>query len=380
MPLNNDFYGVYKIIKVKTRDASTGNDPSTGSLKPYVIKTFNVKTNMEASPVFFMQGNPLTRVLNIGNISETYTVNSPILVPPSGQSINSLYDGRKLLTDLLYLQYGNNSNTPSATLPVISAAKIEITNTESFIDLTLESDGDPNNTLNVYNFAPGNNTNINLLGIGNGARVARNYDFFVSLGTINGQPFEFLIENVSLNIKLELKRSNFLGAYDSTQNYSGSGFVPSDGTPTGQNPFGNNNGNGSYPNIDVSYSGYQFPFISVGGIEASATGKAAVAIHDDGSGNLSGINFTVPSGNQQAYTTRSALIAALNVTGQQTGAFSGTTGIQAFKIFLGDPNNNISLIPTQFNFNNGIIKSKNYNFSADVMTFDFEVQAYYTTS
>ena len=104
MPLNNDFYGIYKIMKVKT----IGPNEITGSLKPYVIEKFNVKTSMESEAKFYMQGSPLTRVLNIGNISETYNVTAPLLVPPINATY-ALQDGLQLLNDILKLQYGTNT-------------------------------------------------------------------------------------------------------------------------------------------------------------------------------------------------------------------------------------------------------------------------------
>ena len=72
MPINNNLFGVFKSFKL-------------GGIK--VVAT-NVSRNrtMAASPVNYVQGTPKARVLDIGKVTETLTVNAPLFIGTSGKS------------------------------------------------------------------------------------------------------------------------------------------------------------------------------------------------------------------------------------------------------------------------------------------------------
>ena len=91
MPLNNNFYGVYKFVTVKTKPIST----NVVGLNPYIIQSLRVSDTMQTSAKFYMQGTPLTKVLDIGNVAQTITIDAPILVPPPNQP--DLADGLQLI-------------------------------------------------------------------------------------------------------------------------------------------------------------------------------------------------------------------------------------------------------------------------------------------
>ena len=140
---------------------------------------------MSAEAKFFMQGTPQTKVLDIGHTSESISVKAPILVPTEG---NSISDGLQLIWDLTALQYTNG--IPNNFLPLLESAKISIGVENSNVDLVLKSDGDPNNTVNIFeiNYGTTAQNYITTTGLNNYGRVAKNYDFFVDFGGLKYCP------------------------------------------------------------------------------------------------------------------------------------------------------------------------------------------------
>jgi hypothetical protein len=345
MPLNNSFYGVYKFVTVRTKPIST----NVTGLNPYVIKSLNANDTMKANATFFMQGTPETKVLDIANVSQSIIIEAPILIAPENEP--AIVDGLQLIWDLANLQYVNG--LPNNSLPLLESAKIKIGSTESSVSLVLKSDGDPNNTTNVFEINSGATAQsyIATTNLNNGARVAKNYDFYINIGG-----FCFFVESADIEIKINSTEKNFLGVYQGNTLLPTNYTVPQDGL-----------NNGVYTDGDPSYSGWQFPFIAVGGIEITATGKAVISI--DANGDF--INYN----NVQApQTTVDNLLAASNVTLQYSGEL--TTTASNFNVFYAGNANLSDVLPPIFATNKAVITTRNSNFSADVMTTDFTVKAF----
>ena len=340
MPLNNGFYGVYKFATIRTLNAILGTQKH-----PYVIQSLTPTNSMKADPKFFMQGTPLTKVLDIGSTSESISVKAPILVPTAG---NSIMDGLQLIYDITALQYTNS--IPNNFLPLLESAKISIGVENSNVDLKLKSDGDPNNTVNVFEITYGTTAQnyITTTGLNNYGRVAKSYDFFVDFGG-----FKYFVEECEIDITIKNSEHNFLGVYPYPDNY----VIPTDGK-----------NNGVYQG-DASYSGWQFPFIAVGGVSIVARGKAVISI-DNVTGAITNYNYL----SQIVQSDVNALIAAGNVTLQPSGVLRFTTS--NFNIFYTGSTTLSGVLPPVFSFNKAVVTTKTSSFNEGVMTADFEVHAY----
>lgn len=336
MPLNNNFYGVYKFATIRT------NKDGTIAKNPYIIKSLTSDDKMDTKATFYMQGTPQTKVLDIGNTSEDITIEAPILVPTEG---NSLEDGLALLEDLVALQY--TGSIPNNNLPLLSNIVIDINATSSKVNFDLQSDGDPNNTTNVFqiNYGTTAQNYITETGLNNYARVAKNYDFCVDFGG-----FTYYVESCKLTVSVTTDKKNFLGVYNHPQDE-----VPIDGL-----------NDGVWVEGSTSYSGWQFPFIAVGGIEITATGKAVISINND-TGATTNWNYydTVTS-------DVNTLIERGNVTLQPTGILRYST--DNFNIVYTNTGQNV--LPGVFAINKGVVTQRNASFSEGVMEADFTVKAY----
>lgn len=340
MPTNNDFYGVYKFATVRTANDTLG----TGK-NPYIIKSLDDGEDMDTQAVFYMQGTPLTKVLDIGNTSQTFNINADVLVPDSTNS-TTVMDGLQLLWDLTSLQY--TGGFPNNTLPLMTSAGIKIGDQKTSVNISLLSDGDPNNSLNVYEINHGVTAQsyIATTGLDPGLRTAKWYDFFVDIGGL-----KYFVKSADISIKIKNKKDNFLGVYP--EDYR----VPTDGL---------NDGTFQY---DDSYSGWQFPFISVGGIEIDISGTAAIAINNN---TGAAINYNQPT--SLITTNVDDLLAAANVTLQHTGQFKTTTN--NFNILYTGSSTLSSVLPPFFGINRAVISKKASKFSEDMMTADFTAKLY----
>lgn len=350
MPLYNGFYGVYKIAKVFT-GADGASVPS-----PYIIKSIQPSNSMEATAVFFMQGDPRTKVLNIGHTKEEIKVTSPILVPQEGQSAANVKDGRVLLADKVDNSY--TDGFPNGSLPILTNAVLDIGESESSITLTLLSDGDPNNTTNVYSISNSSTTLINEIGLNYAARVAKNWDFAVQLGDLI-----YYVKSAQLTINVKSSEEHFLGV--AANDYWASNFssVPYDGTNSGV----------WSPVTDAekaSYTGWQFPFIAVGGITIEATGTATLIVDSDNPSN--NVNYSRAAA---VVNSRSELIANGNVTLQHPGELTFTqSNFNIYQIYK--DGSTINVIPDAMAVNSAIVKMKSANFNEGLMTVNFSVTAF----
>jgi hypothetical protein len=346
MPLNNFFYGIYNIVSLN----SSGTTPS-----PYIIKDLTVDDTMNANVAFYMQGDLSPKILNIDTVKETLSVSSPILVSTAAvNSSNALKDGRQLLFDFVNYKYGTTLGQISYTgnafnsLPMISRITISIGAEESSVSMDLLSDGDPNNSRNIYNIKKGTSQLITSVGLNNQSRVAKSWDFLVNLGGIL-----YYVENATITVTADNSEKKFLGVYPFVYDQ-----VPADGLNNGIYTTGS------------TYSNWQFPFIAQGGIKIEASGKASISID----ANNASINFINPA-NQNPITTRAALLAASNVTLQDAGVF--TPGSGSFQIWLANAGSPIQMMPNALTITNAIITKKNAKFTPQNMEIDFNLLAYF---
>ena len=86
MPINNNFYGVYKSLQIDNRKV--------------VVTSAKRDRDMDASAVNYIQGTPKARVMNIGGVTETITLESPVLVG-AGSSVDGRYLANKKLEEIL---------------------------------------------------------------------------------------------------------------------------------------------------------------------------------------------------------------------------------------------------------------------------------------
>lgn len=340
MPINNDFYGVYKFATIRTTNSTLG----TGK-NPYIIKDIGDNEDMDVKAIFYMQGTPLTKVLDIGGTSQDFSVNADVLVPIPN-STTTVMDGLQLLNDLTALQY--TGGFPNNTLPLMTSASIKIGEQATTVNINLMSDGDPNNSLNVYEIDHGAQaqSHIATTGLEEGLRVAKWYDFFVDIGGL-----KYFVKSADISIKIKNLKNNFLGVYP--ENYR----IPTDGL---------NDGTFQY---DDSYSGWQFPFIGVGGIEIDINGQAAIAIN-----NITGAAINYNHTDTLITSNVADLLAASNVTLQHTGQFNTTTN--NFNIYYTGSSTLSGVLPSFFAINRAVINKKQCKFTADEMVADFSAKLY----
>lgn len=345
MPLNNSFYGVYKFVSLKT------NSPTLGIGKnPYVVESIDIDNSESVAAKFYMQGTPLVKVLDIGSTKEDIKVKAPILVPEAGYSI---MDGLRLLWDMAALQYTNG--IPNNFLPLMSSVTINIGSNDSSINFDLISDGDPNNSTNVYeiNYGTTAQNYIQTTGLDRGSRVAKNYDFCVDFGG-----FKYFVENCTVAIKVNNSEHKFLGVY---------GQQP----PNQTVPFDGLNNGVWDPGTDTelaSYSGWQFPFLAMGGIEITITGTAVISI-DDTTGATTNWQY-----NDTVTSDVNELIERGNVTLQPTGVFRYTQ--DNFNIYYTGNDDLSAVLPPAFAVNKAIVEKRGAKFSDKEMKADFTVKAF----
>jgi hypothetical protein len=200
--------------------------------------------------------------MDIGGIFEEISVSLPILV--GGAAENGL-DGRGLLNT--YIQQALDEN--STAIPLITSARVSITQEQANIQANFLSDGRPSSqAFIVTNFpvdsVPGSPLDPQVAGP---TRVARFYDFRCRIGGII-----YYIMEATLEVTVQTDRKYFIagsevGWGDSAQ------YVHPD-LETTHNPLKSNEANNPYN------FGTQFPFIGVTGIRVQGSGKAAVELSD----------------------------------------------------------------------------------------------------
>lgn len=247
MPVNNDFLGIYKSVKI--------------SGKRIIASDLSRNRNMEVAAQNFLLGTQKAKVLNIGGVSEDITINSPLLV-----GVGSSVDGRALAN----LKLNEILNPQTAVLPILKSFSYNIDSNGAKANLSLESDGDPNNTT-VFEVRSDEITELNpVLGK---TRFAQFYDFRVRIGRR-----ECFILSGSLTVSIANEKKYFLiPGYWS--DYRGWGDPLLAGLAITNTAIGATNitiaGNGA-----TYQPGTQFPFLGVGGITVNGKGSAAVFLEN----------------------------------------------------------------------------------------------------
>lgn len=251
MPVNNNLFGVYKSFKLNNNKL--------------VAASVTRNRQMEASAVNFLQGTPKSRVMDIKGVSETLTVNAPLLVG-AGASVDGRFIANSKINEIL--------NPSTAKLPLLSSAAFNIGADSANVTLTLESDGDPNN-VSAFEISSAEVPELDPVTYGP-TRLAKFYDFRVQIGSR-----KYFITKADITVSADIEKLYF--------------FIPGDwndyrgwGDPTIAGSAVTNTGIGS-TNITIDrcsgagitfQPGTQFPFMGVGGIKINGSGEAAVLLEN----------------------------------------------------------------------------------------------------
>lgn len=330
MPINNNFYGVYKSLQIG------GNK--------VVVTSANRDRTMEAQAVNYIQGTPKARVMNVGGVEETITLESPVFVG-AGSSV----DGRNLANTKIQeiLTAGTGGS-----LPLLSSAKFNISQEGATVSLTLLSDGNPYNTT-VFDIRSDEVPELDPITYGP-TRLGRFYDFRVQIGT---RTYFIISANISVEVGTEKQYFFMPGGWEDARGYgpAGSGVT-----------F-----DASYSSIGNSYyPGTQFPWIGVNSIKISGGGQAAVLLQNLNSGSD---NDFLDAGEA---TNLSLEPGTTDMTLQRPGiAVSENT---PFRLELWSPEYKAaggsgwtSLLPSSIDTRVSLVNTSNFKLSTGLLTVDF---------
>jgi len=338
MPINNDILGIYKSVFITV---------AGGTARSYIVESASRSVSIEASPKVLMQGSPKTRILDIGGVSETISIQAPILIGGGASA-----DGRAIATQKI-----NEILDPtSATLPILKSASYSINEGGGSVSLTLESDGDSGVGTSAFYVVNSNTPHPSLNPVGTGGsgttafgptRVARFYDFRAQIGDR-----KFFIQEASVEVSVETQKTYFINPYDFVDPSAGYQLTGNGGTSL-PSVFG---GSG------ISYKyGTQFPHIGVNGLTISGKGKGAVVV-----GSTYASETTAGVTTQQA--GRTVLASAGSVT------FALEIAEQSGFNYLAAPAW-ASLIPG-IGLSKAIINATNFSVSTGILTVDFDFMCY----
>ena len=311
MPLNNDLFGIYKTVKV--------ND------NPIVVSSANRNKNMDVNAETYLQGTPKTRILNIGGVSETISIDAPILIGGG-----SAVDGRTLIN----LKLGELLNPTTAQLPLLTDATFSVNAQGGNTSITLKTDGDPSDTnSNVFQVV---NTPIDELDpiVFEPTRKAVFYDFRVQIGSK-----KYFVMEASIKVTGESQDLYFLipngAAYDQV-------------TPT------------TVSGISFK-AGTQFPFIGISGIKISGSGKAAVFLKD--------LNADGDYYDTDEHINVDLYSGADDMTLQRPGVSVYEPADFVLEIYNGTTWEN--LMPA-VDLSRSVVHSSNFNVNSGLLTVDFD--------
>ena len=342
MPLNNNFLGIYKTVKING--------------KRVALNSFNRNLNMETNSQPYLIGTQKSKVLNIGGVSESLVLSSNLLVG-SGASV----DGRSLAnTKILEILDAEN-----AQLPVMSSFDYSIGSDNCTVTINLESDGNPNNT-SVFEIR---SDDIPELDPSNGeTRLAKFYDFRVRIGQR-----ECFIISGNISFKSEIDKKYFIiPGYWS--DYRGWGDPNIAGNAITNSSIGSTNitisGNG------VTYqTGTQFPFFGIGPLIVSGSGKAAVFLENLTDNGGTGSSSFLDSGET---TNLNLKTGTTDLTLQDPGIVRyenvdlkldiyDQAYYDAYPAGMGWT----SLLPSVLDLSKCVVHTSNFNLNPGMMTVDF---------
>ena len=343
MPINNNLFGVYKSFKI------SGNRVVADNLQR--------NRQMQASPVNYVQGTPKARVMDIQGVTETLSLTAPIFVG-CGSSVDGRFLANTKINEIL--------NPSTATLPLLTNATFNIGEQQSSVSLTLESDGDPNNST-AFQIRSDEVPELSPIAPYGPTRLAKFYDIRVQIGQR-----KFFVMSATITVQAQSTKANF--------------FIPGDwGDYRGWGVYG---GTGSTQltlvNEDLSprtgtgvtfQPGTQFPFLGISSIQITGSGKAAVLLEDLNTDNdfedtNEAINLSLKTG-----TTDMTL---------QNPGFADTEA-QNFVIEIYDPVwaagggagvGWSSLLPGTINLTKSIVNTSNFTLGTGLLTVDFGFLCY----
>jgi hypothetical protein len=343
MPINNNLFGVYKSFKI------SGNRVVADNLQR--------NRQMQASPVNYVQGTPKARVMDIQGVTETLSLTAPIFV-----GCGSSVDGRFLANTKI-----NEILSPStAKLPLLTNATFNIGEQQSSVSITLESDGDPNNST-AFEIRSDEVPELSPIAPYGPTRLAKFYDIRVQIGQR-----KFFVMSATITVQAQSTKANF--------------FIPGDwGDYRGWGVYG---GTGSTQltlvNEDLSartgtgvtfQPGTQFPFLGISSIQITGSGKAAVLLEDLNTDNdFTDVNESINLSLQTGTT---------DMTLQNPG-FADTEA-QNFVIEIYDPvwaagggagSGWSSLLPGTINLTKSIVNTSNFSLGTGLLTVDFGFLCY----
>lgn len=180
MPINNNLFGVYKSFKI------SGNR--------VVADNLTRNRQMTASPVNYVQGTPKARVMDIQGVTETLSLTAPIFVG-CGSSVDGRFLANTKINEIL--------NPSTATLPLLTNATFNIGEQQSSVSLTLESDGDPNNST-AFQIRADEVPELSPVAPYGPTRLAKFYDIRVQIGQR-----KFFVMSATITVQAQSTKANF---------------------------------------------------------------------------------------------------------------------------------------------------------------------------
>jgi hypothetical protein len=337
MPINNDILGIYKSVFITV---------AGGTARSYIVESASRSVTIDASPKVLMQGSPKTRIMDIGGVTETISIQAPILIGGGASA-----DGRAIATQKI-----NEILDPAtASLPILKSASYSINEGGGSVSLTLESDGDSGIGNSSFYVVNSNTPHPSLNPVGTGGsgttafgptRVARFYDFRAQIGDR-----KYFIQEASVDVNVETQKTYFINPYDFSDPDGGYQLTGGGGTNLPSVLSGNG----------ISYKyGTQFPHIGVNGLTISGKGKGAVVV-----------GSTYASETTAGVTTQSAGRTVLASAGSVTFALeiAQQTGFANVAPTWG------SLIPG-IGLSKAVINATNFSVSTGILTVDFDFMCY----
>jgi hypothetical protein len=324
MPIRNELFGAYKILTINDAHAVPAGNTTV------LAETYTQNTTMETKPKTLIQGTVQTRILDIGALSEEFTIKAPILIG-GGSTI----DGRTLMNSKIY--DAMQSNITYENLPIITKATVEANADKGCsVSLNLKSDADPLNSGKYVIADSGGTPPSELDDPTDPTRVARNYDLAVKIGRI-----KYLVQNCKLEVDIEVSDNVFLAG----------------GVSTGSSQTSD------LETLAKANWQTQYPWLGVSSIIVKGSGTAAVEIASINDPQVTGQNVTrQTSGN-----------VVVEDTGGDTFDIQVYDGVSDYDSLFIDP---IGGTDPLFDISKSVIYETDFSVSKDLITVDFSFYCY----
>lgn len=303
-PIRNDLIGVYRTLKL---EGTT-----------YVVENATRDRNQSVEAKSLMQGTPGTTILDIGMAGETFTVNAPVLIGGG-----SALDGKILLANQME-KFRN-----LGTLPILTAATVDIKEEGVNLSCTLESDGNPETTNSIYQLnEPGYPVGLDPMA-NTPTRIAKNYDVRVGFG-----PYKYFVQDGKISVNVSIDRKVFFASLDGNTQ---SGLL---GTP--------------------------YPWMGVSEVKVSGSGTAATIIGDINdpftfnafNGTTGNPDITIQATGGVVVDTSQFAVEVSDGAGGWDSIFSNDSG------------------DVLVDFSKAIIKRSNFNGNTKILSVSFDFVAY----